>query len=153
VSIQERSLGNGIQQQNQGARTTFRTKLDGPATHNTAGSQSSIYDIWQHKLLRAAIIVPIKLQAISLAGASLSSCPRLYTLRFSFAIYLFPHISKQPNLDSFHMLSTNHLQLSLHLYYGIKLSVLETSNLLRYLAAWLYRSLQSVHNGPASIDE
>jgi hypothetical protein len=103
--------------------------------------------------LGAAIIVPIKLQAVSLAGASLSSRPRLCALRFSFAICSFPRVSKRSNLDGFHMLSTDHPQLSPRLHHGIRLSVLETSNLLRYLAARLCRSLQSIRDGPAGIDE
>jgi hypothetical protein len=44
------------------------------------------------------------------------------------------------------MLSTDHPQLSPRFHHGIRLSVLATSNL---LAARLYRSLQSVRDGPA----
>jgi hypothetical protein len=103
--------------------------------------------------LGAAVIVPIKLQAVPLAGASLSSRPSLCALRFPLAIYSFPRVGRRPDLDGFHMLSTDHPQLSPRLHHGIGLSVLEISNLLRYLAARLYRSLQSVRDGPTSIDE
>jgi hypothetical protein len=103
--------------------------------------------------LRAAVIVSIKLQAVPLAGASLSSRLSLYALRFSFAIYSFLRIDRRPDLDGFHILSTDHLQLFLRFHHRIGLSVLETSNLLKYLAARLCRSLQSVPDGPAGIDE
>jgi hypothetical protein len=103
--------------------------------------------------LGAAVIVLIKLQAVPLAGASLSSRPSLCALRFSFVSCSFPRVGRRPDLDGFHMLSTDHPQLSLRLYHGIGLSVLETSNLLRYLAARLCRSLQPVCDGPAGVDE
>ena len=33
-------------------------------------------------------------------------------LHFSFAIYLFPHVDKRSDFNGFHMLSTDHSQLS-----------------------------------------
>ena len=36
----------------------------------------------------------------------------LCALRFSFAIYSFPRVDKRPDFNGFHMLSTDHPQLS-----------------------------------------
>jgi hypothetical protein len=94
-----------------------------------------------------------KAPGVPLAGISLSSRPSLCALlHFTFAICLSLRVNMRPDLNGFHMLSTDHPQLSPHLYHGIRLLVLETFNL-RYLAARLYRSLQSVRDGPASIDK
>ena len=95
-----------------------------------------------------------KAPGVPLAGVSLSSRPSLCALlHFSFAICSSPRVGKRPDLNGFHILSTDHPQLSPRLHHGIGLSVPETFNLLRYLAARLYRSLQSVRDGPASVDE
>jgi hypothetical protein len=82
-----------------------------------------------------------KALGVPLARTSLSSRPSLYTfLYFSFTIYLFPYIGRRPDLDGFHTLLINYLQLSLRFYHGIGLLVLEISNFLRYFVIRLYRS-------------
>jgi hypothetical protein len=95
-----------------------------------------------------------KVSGVLLAGASLSSRSSLCALlHFSFAIYSSPRMGRRPDLNGFHILSTDHPQLSPRFHHRIGLSVLETFNFLRYLAARLYHSLQSVRDGPTSVDK
>jgi hypothetical protein len=117
-----------------GARMIFRTKLDGRATRNTAGSRRGTWDYLTNVSRLGAAwgasvegLKPSEKDRCSCAYKaprrsplcwsifSLASSSRAF-LRFSFAIYSFPRVDKRPDFDGFHMLSTDRPQLSPRIY-------------------------------------
>jgi hypothetical protein len=98
-------------------------------------------------------LVPIMLQAVPPRWSIFLLSPSLRALiRFSFAIYSFPCVDRRPGFDGFHVLSTDRPQICLRIHLRIGLAVLETSNILRRLAARLCRSLPSVYGGRTGVD-